>query len=83
MSSLSEDQVREAETCSGGVAGRSLPLSSYDRFRAGNYGSRDREKTGKRLAEAVAEGTSPAKEAQNEQDLLSNLASFFADRPRP
>jgi integrase len=67
MSSLTEDQVREAESLFRRVAGRSLPLSSYVDFALANY--REPEKQ-KRLADAIAEYVA-AKKHEHEQDLLS------------
>ena len=67
MSSLSEDQVREAEALFRRVAGRSLPLSSYVDFALANY--REPEKQ-KRLADAITEYVA-SKKHEHEQDLLS------------
>jgi integrase len=67
MSSLTEDQVREAEALFWRVAGRPLPLSSYVDFALANY--REPEKQ-KRLGEAVAEYVA-SKKHEYEQDLLS------------
>jgi len=67
MSSLTEDQVREAESLFRRVAGRSLPLSAYVDFALANY--REPEKQ-KRLADAITEYVA-AKKHEHEQDLLS------------
>jgi integrase len=65
--SLTEDQVREAEALFRRVAGRPSPLSFYVDFALTNHREPEAQK---RLVEAVAEYVA-AKKHEHEQDLLS------------